>query len=106
MLLGMTPQEGERMPKQGGNLVFDNRFEAEEHKVTCPDTESCDMLCAGSLRLMRIRGWADRDGTVSVLTSCCPMAKGEGQTHISSPLPLLSGTQIASQKLPHAMMQA
>ena len=35
-LLGMTPQEGERTPKQGGNLVFDNRFEAEEHKVSLP----------------------------------------------------------------------
>ena len=56
------------------------------------------MLCAGILWLMRIRGWADRDGTVSLITSWCPIAKGEGQIHISSPLSLLSGTQFAFQK--------
>ena len=76
--LGMIPQEGERMPKQGGNLVFDNRFEAEEHKVTHPDTGSCGALYAGIFQIVRIRGWANRDEMLVGAQSMLPVLASSG----------------------------
>lgn len=54
--LGMTPEEGKRTPETGGDHVFDNRFEAEEHKVILPDTGSCGAPCTGIVCLTRIKG--------------------------------------------------
>ena len=56
--LGMDPQEGKHTPEAGGDRVFDNCFEAEEHKVIFPDTGSCGAPCAGILRLVCTKGFS------------------------------------------------
>ena len=86
------------MPETGGNLVFDNRFEAEEHKVTHPDTGSFGFPCAGIVRLRRITCWADRDKIIVHAQIMLPECKGRrADAYVSSFALALEHTDIILQ---------